>query len=114
MIESILDECLEEIRAGRATVAACLARYPEYADDLKPLLEVALALEQVPDVKPSEEFKRSTRELLSRAGETRSSSQDGKVGDARAADSTPGGAEPDREGEPDRSKRPRRGRKSET
>ncbi len=41
-LDAVLAECLEETLAGRRTVADCLARYPDLADDLKPLLEMAL------------------------------------------------------------------------
>ncbi len=64
MIEEILDLCLNEIRAKRATVADCLKKYPQYAKELEPLLETAFALEAVPDVKPSLAFKLRTRAQL--------------------------------------------------
>ncbi len=63
-IEVSLDQCLEEIRQGRASVADCLSRYPEHAKQLEPLLKAALALEQLPDLKPSNEFKRGLRERI--------------------------------------------------
>ena len=66
MIELILDQCLEDIRAKRLTVGDCLVKYPNYAADLGPLLEMALAIENVPDIKPSNEFKRATRDRLLR------------------------------------------------
>ncbi len=64
MIEEILDLCLKEIRAKRATVADCLKQYPQYANELKPLLETALYLESTPDVKPARAFKLRTRAQL--------------------------------------------------
>jgi hypothetical protein len=66
MIEVILDRCLEELRTRRVTVDECLARYPDDAADLAPLLELALALEGTMDVKPSVEFKAGTRARLAR------------------------------------------------
>ncbi len=65
-IELILDQCLEDVRQRRATVADCLARFPEYAQELEPLLEAAIALEEMADVSPSAEFKQSLRERLMR------------------------------------------------
>jgi len=62
----ILDQCLEDIRAQRATVAECLARYPESADELKPLLETAGAIQAVPAVQPAAAFKQATRARLLR------------------------------------------------
>ncbi len=63
-IEAILDQCLEEIRQGRASLADCLGCHPEHAKELEPLLQAALALEQMPDLKPSTEFKRGLRERI--------------------------------------------------
>jgi hypothetical protein len=62
----ILDQCLADLRAQRATIADCLARYPDLADELKPLLETAMALEATPAVQPSAAFKQATRARLLR------------------------------------------------
>ncbi len=64
MINLILDQCLEMIRAGRVTVAECLARYPDCALELAPLLDMALAIEGLPDVKPTPNFKQTMRSFL--------------------------------------------------
>jgi hypothetical protein len=64
MINMILDQCLERIRAGRATVAECLARYPDCALELAPLLNMASAIESLPDVTPSLRFKQTMRAYL--------------------------------------------------
>ena len=64
--DKILDQCLADIRAQRATVADCLVRYPDAADELKPLLEMAAALEATQDVQPSAAFKGATRARLAR------------------------------------------------
>ncbi|MEQ8677724.1 MAG: DUF5667 domain-containing protein [Aggregatilineales bacterium] len=37
-----LDDCLDALFSGERTLDACLALYPEYAEDLKPDLQVAL------------------------------------------------------------------------
>jgi uncharacterized protein DUF5667 len=66
MIEKILDLCLEEIRARRATVTDCLQKYPQYASELEPLLKTAFTLESLRDVKPSPAFKSQTRARLLR------------------------------------------------
>ncbi len=79
MIEIILDRCLEDIRAKRATVSECLARYPDVAGELGPLLEMALAIERVPEVTPSDEFKRQTRERILHAAETDSGRTDSRA-----------------------------------
>lgn len=76
-IESVLDECLRAIQQDHATVAECLARYPDYAQELEPLLEIALAIENVGDISPSEEFKQATRARLLLADQK---AADGKAG----------------------------------
>jgi hypothetical protein len=44
--EEILDQCISEVLAG-ASVEECVARYPQQADELRPLLNVAVLLTQV-------------------------------------------------------------------
>ena len=83
MIELILDECFEAIREKRATLADCLAKYPEHAKELQPLLEMALALEGLPSIEPTEEFKQSTRTRLLLAGRKPS---DGRAGEQAPPD----------------------------
>ena len=46
----VLDECLDDLRDGRATIAECLARYPSYRDQLEPLLNVAVHIAPVTTV----------------------------------------------------------------
>jgi hypothetical protein len=41
-IESILAQCLDAVLRGDLTVAECVQRYPDYADELRPLLLTAL------------------------------------------------------------------------
>lgn len=45
LIDNILDDCLELIGTG-ASVAECLALYPEYAQELESLLETALSAQR--------------------------------------------------------------------
>ena len=37
-IEQILDKCIADLSTGRVTVDECLARYPDLAETLEPLL----------------------------------------------------------------------------
>lgn len=81
LIGIILEQCLEAIHCENATAADCLAKYPEYADELAPLLEMAMAIEELPDIKPSDDFREATRErLLHLPGPT----SDGKAGEQAA------------------------------
>lgn len=49
--ETALDDCLALQRAG-ASIEDCLARYPEFAGDLLPLLSLASAVRDVPTPRP--------------------------------------------------------------
>jgi hypothetical protein len=53
-IENILDICLEELKAG-TDIEALLMSYPDYALELRPLLELALEMNRLPRPKPSQE-----------------------------------------------------------
>jgi hypothetical protein len=46
-IEDVLDECLALLQGGQSTLGECLARYPDRAAELRPLLETALDLDLV-------------------------------------------------------------------
>lgn len=41
--EAVLDECIDDLRVGRRTLVECLARWPEHASALEPLLRTAVA-----------------------------------------------------------------------
>jgi len=62
--EDVLTQCIEDIKAGRASIEDCLARYPSLRERLEPLLKIALAIRQPPDVKPSPDFKLKARVRL--------------------------------------------------
>ncbi len=68
MLDVILDRCLEDIRTRRATADECLARFPEHAEQLAPLLKAALAIRKMGDITPSREFKTATRSRLLKLG----------------------------------------------
>jgi hypothetical protein len=51
-VNHALDECLALLGEGRTTLEECLARYPEYASDLVPLLEVAIQVRSVSQPTP--------------------------------------------------------------
>ena len=46
--DSILNNCLTDIDAGRATIKNCLSRYPQHAHQLAPLLRVADQAQSIP------------------------------------------------------------------
>lgn len=52
-LEDALQNCLEALAIGRATVEECLARYPDLAASLEPLLRMGQRLQEVYDVEPS-------------------------------------------------------------
>ncbi len=78
-----LQECLLELEAG-ATVDECVARYPEYEDELRVLLETAGTIREAPRVAPSLKFKQETRQRLLklRPPATSELSRDGRVHDS--------------------------------
>lgn len=63
-IVEVLDRCLDEIGSGRASVDDCLRRYPEFADDLRPLLRTANRLETAGEVRAPRAFKSNLRKQL--------------------------------------------------
>jgi mannose-6-phosphate isomerase-like protein (cupin superfamily) len=60
-----LDESLTFLETGEGSIDECLARYPEHAVALRPLLETALAISQTPKVAASEAaFTEGKRRML--------------------------------------------------
>jgi hypothetical protein len=60
----IIALCIDDIKAGRATLEECLAKYPAISKELESLLEIALSIEEPPDFKPTDDFKIRTRVQL--------------------------------------------------
>ncbi len=54
--KNILNDCLDRLINGE-TIESCLARYPEHAAELEPLLKTALEARQVTSIKPRAEFR---------------------------------------------------------
>ncbi len=70
----VLDECIELTRNG-LSVEECLARYPEVADELKPVLEMAVVLQSVEVPASAPEAIRQSRERMFAAVDKKFSSQ---------------------------------------
>ena len=68
---TVLDECVELVRKGEADIQACLARYPEYSEDLRGLLETALAFQDGGVPEPNHQAMDQGRERLLKAVEER-------------------------------------------
>jgi len=62
--EEILAQCIADVKAGRASVEECLAKYPRWRRELEQLLKIALAIEPPPEVSPSPAFKARARARL--------------------------------------------------
>ena len=100
--ETILDTCIFRIKGGETDVQGCLAQYPEYADQLRPLLDTAAYLMDAPEAHPSSEAVARGQERLMLALERkrveaadRGSILGGLFGYvARVLHLTPGKAEP--------------------
>ena len=63
-LETILDTCLYQLEEGEASVEECLARYPEHAAQLRPLLNAATKLARARDVVPDPSYKLRARSQL--------------------------------------------------
>lgn len=59
--DNILNECLERLLVKGESLEQCLARYPEQAAELKPLLETALAAREASTIQPRADFKARAR-----------------------------------------------------
>ncbi|MEA1959506.1 MAG: DUF5667 domain-containing protein [Chloroflexota bacterium] len=75
-IEDILARCIADVKAGRAGIEDCLARYPRFSDELEPLLRLALSIEPPAEVEPSQAFKaRARADLITRINAERAPSK---------------------------------------
>lgn len=63
-LEAILDTCLNQIEDGQTNIDGCLARYPEHAEELKPLLQAATRLARGREVMPNPSYKARARTQL--------------------------------------------------
>ena len=66
-----LTECLEALASGHATLADCLATYPDDAARLEPALRTAMRLSGAFAVEPRPEFASASRERFLRMSEPR-------------------------------------------
>ncbi|MDP2932464.1 MAG: FecR domain-containing protein, partial [Chloroflexota bacterium] len=62
-LAAVLDECIERVHNGES-IHVCLADYPEFRAQIEPLLNMALLVSDVPEVSPSEEFRRDAKARL--------------------------------------------------
>jgi len=62
--DNILDECLEHLLVKGETIEQCLQSFPKHTDELKPLLEAALAIKQASAIQPTPEFREKARYQL--------------------------------------------------
>jgi hypothetical protein len=63
-LETILDTCLYQIEEHDSNIDECLARYPEHAEQLKPLLAAATRLARARQVMPDPSYKARARTQL--------------------------------------------------
>jgi hypothetical protein len=63
-LETILDTCLSQIEEGGSSIEECLARYPEHAAQLQPLLSAATRLARAREVAPSPGYRMRARSQL--------------------------------------------------
>ena len=65
--EHALDECLDLVLKDEQSVEACMRRYPEHADEMAPLLQLAQEVKSTLDFTPSAAAKTRARLLLQAA-----------------------------------------------
>lgn len=65
--DNVLDECLERLLVKGEPIAQCLQSFPKQADELKPLLETALATRKASAIQPRPEFRDKARYQFSSA-----------------------------------------------
>ena len=82
--DAALDKCLAWLRAG-VDVATCLERYPEYADDLRPLLELGSDLRRTSTPLPSAEARAAGKQRMLAALSKKRTRPLGATGWGRAA-----------------------------
>ncbi|MBI4304229.1 MAG: hypothetical protein HY665_07850 [Chloroflexi bacterium] len=58
---NILNECLERLLIKGETAEQCLESYPDYAEELRPLLQTTLAAKRASYIEPRPEFKDRAR-----------------------------------------------------
>ena len=63
-LELALDKCLQQLAAGKWSLGQCLVRYPQYAAELRPLLETALQLQKGKAIRPPGTMRDRTRAEL--------------------------------------------------
>jgi hypothetical protein len=64
-LETILDTCLNQIEDDGSNIDECLARYPDHAAQLEPLLKAATKLAHAREVVPDPAYKARARAQLS-------------------------------------------------
>ncbi len=63
-IETILTNCISEIKSGKATIAKCLDRYPSRRQELEPLLKMALNIQEPPSLQLDMSYKQAAKARL--------------------------------------------------
>jgi hypothetical protein len=75
----ILDRCVADVQQGQATLASCLAQYPQYADQLATLLPIAEQLPAMPAASLSTEKRQSIQAQLLKRVTERQAERPGRV-----------------------------------
>ena len=79
--EEVLNDCLERMRRGES-LPACLARFPQHAADLGPLLQVGQMLRTAPPALSAEAFSRGRIDLRDAALAASSAGRGQQLSDA--------------------------------
>lgn len=68
--DAVLDRCISDVAAGRATVEQCLAAWPQYRARLAPLLETATAINKLPQASERPQSPQRRAEFMATIGRT--------------------------------------------
>ena len=75
--DKILDECIDCINQGKS-LESCLTDYPQYAEQLEPLLRVVFQAEEAYSFQPSAKAKRAAQQRFEQAREELARAQEEK------------------------------------
>jgi len=64
IFDDILDNCINQIKLGNDDIDGCLAKYPEYSEELKSHLHTFYAIAKIPKPIPSPQFKLEAKSRL--------------------------------------------------
>ena len=75
-IEIVLDRCILDVQSGKMSIEECLHAHMDIQSELEPLLRLAVALQEVPQIAASDSFKAAAPARMQNLIKSRSASPD--------------------------------------